>query len=72
MLISVQALRALAAWMVVGHHFMQLFFDFEAHNALEYLLADKGGIGVDVFFVISGLVIFLASADKALTPGVSC
>ncbi|MBA5960827.1 acyltransferase family protein [Pseudomonas lactis] len=68
MLISVQALRALAAWMVVGHHFMQLFFDFEAHNALEYLLADKGGIGVDVFFVISGLVIFLASADKALTP----
>lgn len=68
MLISVQALRALAAWMVVGHHFMQLFFDFEAHNALEYVFADKGGIGVDVFFVISGLVIFLATADKALTP----
>lgn len=68
MLISVQALRALAAWMVVGHHFMQLFFEFEAHNALEYVFADKGGIGVDVFFVISGLVIFLATADKALTP----
>ncbi len=27
MLISVQALRALAAWAVVCHHFMQIFFD---------------------------------------------
>ena len=68
MLISVQLLRALAAWVVVGHHVMQLFFNFEAHNALEDLLVEKGGAGVDVFFVISGLVIFLASADKALTP----
>lgn len=68
MLISVQALRALAAWVVVGHHFMQVFFNFEVHNPLEYLFADKGAVGVDIFFVISGLVIFLASADKALTP----
>ena len=68
MLISVQALRALAAWVVVGHHFTQVFFNFEVDNPLAYLFADKGGIGVDVFFVISGLVIFLATADKALTP----
>ncbi|MCF5504232.1 hypothetical protein GIV76_16595, partial [Pseudomonas syringae] len=27
MLISVQALRAFAAWVVVCHHFMQIFFD---------------------------------------------
>lgn len=69
MLISVQALRALAAWVVVGHHFIQVFFNFEVDAPLAYLFADKGGIGVDVFFVISGLVIFLATADKALTPG---
>ena len=30
MLISVQALRALAAWVVVCHHFMQIFFNFHA------------------------------------------
>lgn len=69
MLVSVQALRALAAWVVVGHHFIQVFFNFEVDTALAYLFADKGAIGVDVFFVISGLVIFLATADKALTPG---
>ncbi|MBO0496357.1 acyltransferase [Pseudomonas sp. Marseille-Q1929] len=68
MLISVQALRALAAWLVVGHHFIQVFFNFEVDTPVAYLFADKGGIGVDVFFVISGLVIFLATADKALTP----
>ncbi len=32
MLISVQALRALAAWTVVCHHFMQIFFDFKARG----------------------------------------
>lgn len=69
MLISVQFLRALAAWSVVGHHFIQVFFNFETSNALEFLFADKGAIGVDVFFVISGLVIYLATADKALSPG---
>lgn len=68
MLMSVHLLRALAAWLVVGHHFMQLFFNFEAHNALEYLFVEKGGVGVDVLFVISGLVIFLMTADKPQTP----
>ncbi|BDB20116.1 acyltransferase [Pseudomonas sp. CYM-20-01] len=68
MLISVQALRALAAWVVVGHHFIQVFFNFEVDTPMAYLFADKGAVGVDVFFVISGLVIFLATADKALTP----
>ncbi|MDO9353376.1 MAG: acyltransferase [Solirubrobacteraceae bacterium] len=68
MLISVQALRALAAWVVVGHHFIQVFFEFDVDTPLAYLFADKGGVGVDIFFVISGLVIFLATVDKALTP----
>ena len=44
MLISVQLLRALAAWLVVGHHVMQLFFNFEAHNALEDLLVERAAL----------------------------
>ncbi len=68
MLISVQALRALAAWTVVGHHFMQIFFGFKADSALGRFFVEKGAAGVDVFFVISGLVIFLSTQDEDLPP----
>lgn len=66
MLISVQALRAIAAWMVVCHHFMQVFFNFEGGGWLGHLFAAKGSVGVDIFFVISGLVIYLSTYGKPL------
>lgn len=68
MLISVQALRALAAWIVVFHHFMQVFFDFKADNGIETLLATRGQVGVDIFFVISGFVIYVSTRNKHLSP----
>jgi len=69
MLISVQALRALAAWVVVCHHFMQIFFDFHAKGPIGQFFVDKGAVGVDIFFVISGLVIFLSTEDKDVPAG---
>ncbi|MGE8145234.1 acyltransferase family protein [Pseudomonas frederiksbergensis] len=68
MLISVQALRAIAAWAVVCHHFMQIFFDFQARGPVGQMFIDKGAVGVDIFFVISGLVIFLSTEGKSLPP----
>jgi exopolysaccharide production protein ExoZ len=68
MLISVQALRALAAWTVVCHHFMQIFFDFKSRGPVGQFFIDKGAVGVDIFFVISGLVIFLSTESKPLPP----
>lgn len=68
MLYSLQALRAFAAWVVVCHHFMQIFFDFQASGPIGQLLTDRGAAGVDIFFVISGLVIYLSTCDKAIEP----
>ncbi|MBD1586307.1 acyltransferase family protein [Pseudomonas typographi] len=68
MLISIQALRALAAWMVVCHHFMQIFFDFHAEGPIGHFFSSRGAAGVDIFFVISGLVIYLSTHSKPQTP----
>ncbi|MBK0059475.1 acyltransferase [Pseudomonas sp. S44] len=68
MLYSLQALRAFAAWVVVCHHFMQIFFDFNAKGPVGRLLAERGAVGVDIFFVISGLVIYLSTRDKEIAP----
>lgn len=69
MLISVQALRALAAWAVVCHHFMQIFFDFHAKGPVGQFFVDRGAVGVDIFFVISGLVIYLSTQNKDMPAG---
>lgn len=68
MLVSVQALRALAAWVVVFHHVMQVFFNFQADSFVGRLFAERGAVGVDIFFVISGLVIYLSTQGKSITP----
>ncbi|GFM50438.1 acyltransferase family protein [Pseudomonas capsici] len=69
MLISVQALRAFAAWVVVCHHFMQIFFDFKASGPVGEFFVSKGAVGVDIFFVISGLVIYLSTHNSDMPAG---
>src|SRR4051812_48653741 len=67
-LASLQILRAGAAWLVVFHHFSQLFFNFECSNALACFVAHRGNVGVDVFFVISGVVMVLTTHRRDMTP----
>lgn len=69
MLISLQALRALAAWLVVMHHVMQIFFDFQAEGFWGRLFVEKGAVGVDLFFIISGLVIYLSTQKQPVAAG---
>lgn len=60
-LVTIQYLRAVAALMVVIHHARNpavwLFNPLENYDAFSY--------GVDVFFVISGFIMFVAARDEA-------
>lgn len=68
MLVSIQILRALAAWIVVGHHVTQIFAQVRDGSAIGRLFAEYGAYGVDLFFVISGLAIYLTSTKPDATP----
>ena len=68
MLSSVQILRAMAAWAVVFHHYMQLSHGFESSNALSRFFSVYGFLGVDLFFIISGLVIYISVVGKTISP----
>ncbi|MFQ3215310.1 MAG: exopolysaccharide production protein ExoZ [Marivirga sp.] len=55
---SIQALRAIAAWIVVFHHIgIDLFHNQREVPAFLFPFTAFGSIGVDIFFVVSGFVI---------------
>lgn len=72
MIYSVHILRGLCAWMVVIHHFSFSYFQ-GIQNPLPSALQEFTfilGIGVDVFFIISGFVMSLV-IDKHNTSATS-
>lgn len=68
MIKSIQILRGLAAWAVVFHHISQIMFGFSSSSPWVHTLALKAGNGVDIFFVISGFIIFSSVSKKTVTP----
>lgn len=68
-ILSIQVLRALAAWMIVYHHFMQVIFHFDATNPVGDFFSEHGMFGVDVFFVISGFIMAFIAAEKGVSSG---
>src|SRR6185295_9740401 len=66
---SIQTLRALAAWLVVGTHFCSTLSSAKP-NWIQMAFIDHGSKGVDIFFVISGLVMGLSASAPDLTPRV--
>ena len=67
MLYSIQILRAIAAWIVVAHHYVQIVHGFSQATPTLAFLSNYGAIGVDIFFIISGFVIYLATKNNTTT-----
>ncbi len=63
-ILSLQVLRAVAAFMVVAHH----FFEYPRRYLTEWPETHVGAAGVDIFFVISGVVMALTTARDQFDP----
>jgi exopolysaccharide production protein ExoZ len=63
---NLQYLRALAALLVVFYHGEAIWNQFAAH---KMALFDAGAGGVDVFFVISGLIMWVTTCDGRHSAG---
>jgi exopolysaccharide production protein ExoZ len=70
MLVHIQILRFIAAVSVIAFHALGVAPDGYkvAESPISFMLS-YGGRGVDLFFVISGFIIFYATHGASLTPG---
>ncbi|MFV0281733.1 MAG: acyltransferase family protein, partial [Rhodoblastus sp.] len=70
-LLSIQALRALAAAMVVFHHAQNDAARIAAENGADFsrVLILPWAAGVDLFFVVSGFVMVLSAEKLFAAPG---
>lgn len=55
---SLQILRALAAWGVVYHHYMQMVHDTSYETWIGKMFRLHDAFGVDIFFVLSGFIMY--------------
>ena len=55
---ALTGIRGIAAWMVVVYHFRTLMPAADSSNVLR--LFDHGYLAVDLFFILSGLVLYIS------------
>ena len=60
----------MAAWLVVLHHYIQIVHGNQLNGPISKALHMDGALGVDLFFIISGFVIYRSVVGRNVTPGV--
>ena len=65
MVVSIQYLRGLAAMMVVYHHSIRKVLDMDPDSMIPY--SGFGNAGVDIFFVISGFIMWVTTVSTTQT-----
>ena len=68
MILSIQYLRGIAAMMVVYLHAVEQLRRISGPTAANFH-GELGAAGVDIFFVISGFIMWVTTADDRTTPG---
>ena len=71
MLLNLQALRGIAALLVLMHHSLFHFKAMGLSSSIFEFVATHGNIGVDIFFVISGYVMAKTTANSNHRPKTS-
>ena len=71
MLLNLQALRGIAALLVLMHHSLAHFKAMGLSNPVFEFVATNGNIGVDIFFVISGYVMAKTTSNSKHGPRTS-
>ena len=68
-IISVQICRGIAAWLVVFHHiYTQKYADWNnGEYPFLWFFSNKGAFGVDLFFIISGFIMYITLSRKNYT-----
>ncbi len=66
MVVSIQYLRGLAAMMVVYHHSVRKILEMNPDSIIPY--SGFGNAGVDIFFVISGFIMWVTTISTTQTP----
>lgn len=66
---SIQFLRFFAVFLVLGSHIVLEIWHRYANDGRYQFWHDFGGVGVDIFFVISGVVITLSTIKALKSPG---
>lgn len=64
MLVNIQMLRALAALLVFLHHLKPHYLASGGASQSIVSIAERGGFGVDIFFIISGFVIAFTTLPR--------